>query len=201
MSAVGDPAGLARLRDRVLAYAPVPPAQLDAFLGEVRVRSYEPGSFFTLPGDTHDRVGFVLEGLFRVYYTGEDGGVRIRNFCHEGKPLGSYATILAGLPAHVAIEALEPSRVAEFPYAALARRFEEHAAWERVGRLLAEEHYVARERREFEFLTLGAAERYEAFRQAFPGLDARLKRRDVASYVGVEPETFSRLLSRAKKPR
>lgn len=186
-------------RARILALAPVPEDLLTSFLADARVRGYEPGAFFTRPGDTHDRVGFVLEGLFRVYYTGEDGSVRIRNFCHEGRPLGSYATILAGLPAHVSIEALEASRVLEFGYSALERRFNEHPSWERLGRRLAEEHYVSRERREHQLLALDARGRYEAFRAEFPGLDARVKRRDVASYIGIEPETFSRLLGSKKR--
>jgi CRP-like cAMP-binding protein len=176
----------------------VPEAEITDFAPVITVQRYEPGELFTRVGDTHDRVGFVLSGVFRVYYVAPDGEMFIRNFCHEGKPVGSYATILTGKPAHVSIEALEPASVAQFSYAELARRYDRHPVWERIGRRIAEEHYIARERREYHLLAFDAATRYEHFRRDFPGLDQRITQVNIASYIGVTPETLSRL--RKKRP-
>lgn len=184
------------LRAYLAQLAPMPEAELADFAAAFTAKPYGRGEFFTRVGDTHDRVGFVARGLFRVYYAGADGEYHIRNFCFEGKPLGSYATILAGRPAHVSIEALEDSVVLQFPYSALAGRYSRGPSWERLGRRVAEEHYISRERREYSLLAFDAAGRIARFQEDFPGLEARLTRADIASYVGVRPETLSRVLGK-----
>ena len=188
---------LQAVRSYLESLSPVPAAELEPFLAALVVKEYAPGEFFTRIGDTHDRVGFVVRGVFRVYYLGPEGELHVRNFCKEGMPLGSYATILTGQPAHVSIEALETSVVAQFPYRELSTRFARHPTWERLGRRVAEEHYIARERREYTLLALDAQARYERFREDFPGLESRVTQTNIASYVGVKPETLSRLKKNA----
>ena len=161
--------------------------------------SYPRGDFFTRVGDTHDRLGFVIEGLFRVYYTGTDGTHYIRNFCHEGRPIGSYATILSDRPAHVDIEALEDSTVLEISYAIIHAELDRSRAWERIARRIAEQHYISRERREEVLLTLDASGRFAEFEEELGHIAHRLTQADIASYIGVRPETLSRLMKRFRR--
>jgi CRP-like cAMP-binding protein len=178
--------------------APIPREELSRFAAQhLTLVSYRRKAFFTQPGDPSARLGVVVEGLFRVYYVGLDGSAHVRNFCERGTPVGAYGSILSGKPANVAIEALEDSKVLELPYAALVRQYETGSVWERLGRRIAEEHYISRERREHALLTMDAAGRYARFREEFPTLSARLKRSDIASYIRVRPETLSRLSSMA----
>jgi len=111
-------------------------------------------------------------------------------------PLGSYATILTGRPTHVNIEAIEDSVVLQFSYSELSKRYERHIGWERLGRKIAERHYISRERREHDFLACNAAQRYETFLEEFPGLEARISQTNIASYLGITPETLSRILKK-----
>src|SRR5882757_2561727 len=98
--------------------------QLDAFLGRwcefpadelARARRvFRPvtvpkGGFLTQAGDRQDRVGFIGKGLFRLYYTGVDGLERTHGFRVEGQLVCAYGAALRGEPAHVSIQALEPS--------------------------------------------------------------------------------------------
>ncbi|MBK7860670.1 MAG: Crp/Fnr family transcriptional regulator [Archangiaceae bacterium] len=188
------PAAQAQLRTWLQSLSLVPDAEFARFASKhITAAQYEKGSFFTRSGDATDRVGYVVRGLFRVYYTGPDGSFHVRNFCPEGSPLGSYVTVLAEQPAHVDIEALEDSLVLQFPYRALAAELQTSAAWERLGRRIAEQHYVSRERREWTLLTQNAAGRLRQFERDFGGLAHRLSQTDIASYIGVRRETLSRL--------
>src|SRR6185503_7847749 len=92
---------------------------------------YPRGSFFTRTDQRDAPIGFVIRGLFRVYYSGADGTYHVRNFIAEGRPLGSYATAISNEPAHVDIEALEDSRVLQFSFEALRAQFARSQAWER----------------------------------------------------------------------
>ncbi len=188
-----------RIFDSLRSLAPLSEHEFSELVPLLKDQSYEKGEKFCKPGEMSDRVGFVLTGLFRVYYLGQEGEVHVRNFCAEDRLLGSFATILAAEPAHVCIEALEASRVATLSYRSFERLFEKGAVWERVGRKIAESHYVSRERREFQLLTMDAAERYQAFLRDFPGLEERITQINVAAYLGVSPVTLSRL--KAKRIR
>ena len=176
----------------------LPPNEIAEFAAGLRESQYSKGEMFTRIGEGSDRIGFVKSGLFKVYYSTPDGRAVIRNFCYEGKPIGSYGTILTGKPAHVNIEAIEDSTVLKTTYAHFEEFFTKSAAWEKLGRKVAEAHYISRERREFQLLSLNANDRYTAFRKDFPGLEARVTQVDIASYIGVDPATLSRLRSKVK---
>jgi CRP-like cAMP-binding protein len=192
-------ADLSVLREYLSHYSELPEPELLEFAAHVSRQHYQRGEFFTRIGDTHDRVGFVVHGLFRVYYIGPEGEYHIRNFCQEGRPLGSYATLLTGQAAHVNIEALEDSWVLQFSFTRLEAWFARSAAWERLGRRIAEQHYISRERREYSLLAFDARGRVDRFHEDFPGLEPRLTRTDIASYIGVRPETLSRLLGKKRR--
>jgi CRP-like cAMP-binding protein len=62
-----------------------------------------------------------------------------------------------------------------------------------LARRNAEALYVRKAQREHEMLALPAAERYARWRREQPELDARVSRRQLASYLGITPEHLSRL--------
>ncbi len=174
--------------------SPVPAAELARFIeSETILAQYPIGTYFTRPSDASARLGFVVKGLFRVFYVGPDGSEHVRNFCRKGTFIGAYGAILSGQVANVAIQSLEAAEVLELSYPALARQFETGAEWERLGRRIAEEHYISRERREHALLTLDAFGRLQRFQQEFADIAPFLKRSDIASYIDVRPETLSRL--------
>ncbi|NRA65962.1 MAG: Crp/Fnr family transcriptional regulator [Pseudobacteriovorax sp.] len=173
--------------------SPLSSGEFASFSSGLRLSRFKKHETFTTVGDIHDRVGFVAEGVFKVYYSTSEGRSIIRNFCIEGSPIGSFATILTKQPAHVTIEALEDSIIFETSFEHLASYFERGIAWQKLGRRIAELHYISREKREFQLLSLDASERYEAFKIDFPGLEDRVNQSDIASFLGVDPATLSRI--------
>lgn len=177
----------------------VPYEEFNAFEKFVFVQDFQKGQCFARIGDKTRNVGFVLRGGFSVFYATQDGKYVIRNFCIENMALGSYATILSGHPTHVNIEAFEESSVAAIDYEDFSRFYDRHPSWERLGRKIAEQHYVSRERREYQFLALDAEARYHLFLKEFPGLENRITQASVAAYIGITPVSLSRIIHRSKK--
>lgn len=64
---------------------------------------------------------------------------------------------------------------------------------ERFGRLILEELILGRAVREVEQLSLSAEERYDRLVQRSPKLLQLVPQKDIASYLRMTPETFSRL--------
>ena len=154
--------------------SPIPDEELELFANSVLVHEFVKGQTFAKVGDKTGYVGYVLSGGFQVAYISDHGDLKIRNFCQAGSVIGSYATIIAGQPVHVEIKAFEPARAAVVDFAVMQDAFTRHATWERLGRRVAEQHYIRREVREYQFLTKTAEERYKLFTREFPGLSERI---------------------------
>ncbi len=73
-----------------------------------------------------------------------------------------------------------------------------HIEWQKLGRKLAERLYLRKEDRELAFLLHSADERYDALRALFAPEMKHLPQHLLASYLGVTPESLSRLKKRRK---
>lgn len=177
-------------------FSPIPAAELEHFASQVTVHTFTKGQTFANIGDRTGYVGYVFTGGFQVAYITDQGDLKIRNFCQAGSVIGSYATIIAKQPVHVEIKAFEGSSAAVIDFSVMQDAFDRHATWERFGRKIAEQHYLSREVREYQFMTKTAEERYKLFTREFPGLSERITQATIASYIGVTPVALSRILNR-----
>lgn len=68
--------------------------------------------------------------------------------------------------------------------------------WQKLGRQLAEFLYLRKEDREIAFLTQTAEQRYAALADEFPAQIGTVPQHHLASYLGLTPESLSRLKAR-----
>lgn len=106
---------------------------------------------------------------------------------------GSFYSSLTRTPCRFGIQALEKTRVIKARFADFTRLFDTDIRWERLGRVLAEQHFILKEQREAALLLDDAETRYRQFLEDYPGLDKRIAQYHIASYIGVTPVTLSRV--------
>jgi CRP-like cAMP-binding protein len=104
-------------------------------------------------------------------------------------------------PSNLTVEALEPSRLIVLPFRQLEAFFNRDAAWQLLGRKLAEFSYLLRERHAYQLLALPGAERYRAFCRDHPNLVGRVPQKFVAGYLGLQPTSLNRLIAKERKQR
>jgi len=102
------------------------------------------------------------------------------------------------IPCRSHIQAMEDSELLIGDYDRMKKLYARNAGWQELGRRIAENFYVGKERREYELLQLSASERYLMFDQEYPGLARRIPQYYVASYLGITPVALSRIVSRLK---
>ena len=159
------------------------------------VETFDRGAVFLRAGTPERRMGFVVSGLFRFYYLDSDAKERIKSFAREGEFVVSYASLLTGQPSAYSIEALERSVVASIDRHSYFEGIEREPYWAAIARTYVERLFVEKVRREASFLMEDAATRYERFVAEEPELSARLRLKDVASYLGMSDVTLSRFRS------
>jgi CRP-like cAMP-binding protein len=68
--------------------------------------------------------------------------------------------------------------------------------WTRFLLKFVEKGFIIKEKRERDLLLLDAETRYNNFLKEFPGISQRITQNIIASYLGIKPETLSRIRHR-----
>jgi CRP-like cAMP-binding protein len=162
----------------------------------LRVVTIKKHGLFAQEGLVANEVAFVLEGMFRQFYT-KDGEERTTYFFFENHFLSAYISCVTGKPSQITIEALSDSTYISFPYAVLHNLFDQRMAWQKFGRLMAEYLTVGLEERMAGLLLLSPEERYLALLESNKKkILERVPQHYIANYLGITPVSMSRIRNR-----
>jgi len=153
------------------------------------------GEHFLLAGDVCREAAFIESGVFRFYINTDERDATYY-FAAETEFICDYPSFLPQLPSDKNIQALEPSEIRVISFDNLKRLYEKMSFGERFGRLIAEEIFVDSIQQLASFYQDKPAIRYENFVRRFPQLVQRLPQYYIASYVGIEPQSLSRIRRR-----
>jgi len=136
---------------------------------------------------------FVESGLLQSFSLDEKGGEHILQFAPENWIASDRASQYFNQPSDFYIKAIEPSVVVfihpEFMEKATAMNSEFAVFLEKS---LQRNIYV-QQKRIHSLLAMTAKERYLSFMETYPGLLLRVPQWMIASYLGITPESLSRV--------
>lgn len=150
------------------------------------------GHTLVKPGAICRHLYFIERGLTRTFYL-KDGKDVTDWISPDGTFAVSIVSFLTGAPDIRGIETVEQSVVWAISRDALEGLYTQHPAIERFGRMLMSEGIVQMQRRFDDVHFSTAAERYRNLMETAPGILQRVPLGMVASYLGMAPETLSRI--------
>jgi len=171
----------------------LPENRIDEFLSIGKSKSIVAFDHFLMAGEVPHKVAFIRTGLFRYVYINEKGDEFTKGIIVEKNFLTSYSAMISGKPSYFSIEALEDSQIFEIYWADFNQLLMNDIFWVSFLLRLVEKAYMIKEKRERDLLLLDAKTRYKNFLIEFPGMDQRIKQSIIASYLGIKPETLSRV--------
>lgn len=178
--------------------ADIPKEERRRILKRKKVITLEKGEYFLMAGDVPQYIGFVISGLLRLFYI-DSGGMEInKHFCVENTLAISYSAFLQREESKFYIQALEDTKLLAIDYETYVDLLDSHICWQIVARKLAQMLFILKEKRESEFLLSDARQRYLQFLEDYPNLESRLSQYHIASYLGITPESLSRIRSGLK---
>ncbi len=158
----------------------------------LKIRKIAAKDYFLTEGKVCHEIGFISKGCFRTYYLSEEKEINTR-FVFENDFVTDYDSFLQSRPGKYFIQALENSEIVTFNLAALQNAYDQSHNWERFGRLIAEQSYKQTTQRVESFLFLDGEGRYLQLLRDQPHLFDRIPLYHIASYIGLERESLSRL--------
>ena len=138
-------------------------------------------------------LAFVNSGCLREYTVDHKGDEHIIQFAIEDWWISDLNSFLSGHPTTHNIDALQDSDVLLLDKTARENLIESGPTFERFFRLLLEANYVAMHKRINDALSASAEERYLAFMKTYPNLFEQVQQGQIASYLGITPQSLSRI--------
>jgi CRP-like cAMP-binding protein len=143
-------------------------------------------------GQVCKELGFINNGAFRMYYL-SDGKEINTHFSFENEFVVNYDSFLQEAPSRYFIQALEDAEIVTFNLPTLQSAYNQSQNWERFGRIMAEYSYKLTTKRVEGFMFMDAEQRYLQMIEEAPHFLERVPLYHLASYLGVERESLSRL--------
>jgi CRP-like cAMP-binding protein len=162
--------------------------------------SLKSGDYFLETGKICRYVGFIEKGLLR-YFINDDGSEKTIYFSKENEFVCNYQSLIPRKASDTSIQALEDSVLHVISYENLQEMYSNIKGGERFGRLAIEQVFISGMVQMKSLYKDPPALRYQQFLDFYPELVQRIPQYYIASYVGIEPQSLSRIRKRlvAKK--
>lgn len=171
----------------------LPPDQLKDLMAIGQLKNLSSGEYFIREGETPQKLAFVLSGLFRYIYINDKGLEFTKSLIQERDFISSYSAMITQSGSHFFIEALEDAVIFVIPYSKWQILLTQDPFWTGFLLKFIEKGFITKEKRERDLLLLPAETRYQNFLKEYPGMEGRIKQTIIASYLGIQPESLSRI--------
>ncbi len=158
-----------------------------------KVKKLRKKQYFLQEGDIAFHTAYIAKGCLKTFTVDSEGSEHIYQIAIEGWWTADIYSFLTGEPAIYNIEAVEDSELLITDKVGRERIFERVPKFERFMRILIEKNVVANQHRLNSMMMLSAEERYLSFIKKYPQIVQRVPQHMIASYLGIKPETLSRI--------
>lgn len=169
------------------------------FLSKTETKNYKAKTILLNAGEICKHSYFVNSGLLRSFTINDHIVEHVLSFACEGWWISDMYSLLSQKQGNLFIEVLEDAEVVILSKENQEKLYLEIPKLERFFRILTENSLVANQERLINNLSLSAEERYEKFCKKYPTLVLKIPQKQIASYIGVTPEFFSKMKSRLLK--
>lgn len=188
---------LLMLKQFILAVHPLPEALLEEFLPCWEPYAASRKQLLTRPGDTEQYLYFVLEGVQRAVVFHDEREYTLV-FSYAPSFSGIIDSLLNRTPSRYALETLTAGRFLRLHHEVLQRFAEGYPELEHWLRLSLSRVLEGTLERQAELLAFSAEEKFLALLRRSPHLLQLVPHKYLASYIGVDPTNFSRMLGNVR---
>jgi CRP-like cAMP-binding protein len=187
---------MALILDTIEQHVKLSAQEQELFLSKIETHHYKAKTILLNSGAICKHSYFVNSGILRSFNINDNIVEHVLNFACEGWWIGDMYSLLSQKPGNLFIEVLEDAEVVLLSKENQELLYREIPKLERFFRILTENSLVANQERLMDNLSLTAEERFEKFCKKYPTLIQKVAQKQIASYLGVTPEFFSKMKSR-----
>lgn len=183
------------LMSRLKKYASLNKDEATYLAKHLVIKQYTKGDLIFLEGSIARSIYFVLEGCVRLFYN-VDGVEKTAFFYTEGDFICAGESYNLGIPAIENYQAIEDSVVVHFDKNFNEKLMETFPIFQTIALIATENELIACQKMLASFITQKPTQRYLKLLETNGALFLRVPQQYIASYLGVSPETLSRIKKR-----
>lgn len=165
----------------------------------LQTRHTKKHAFLLQEGEVCRNVYFLISGFFRMFYVDYDGNEINYRFADKNNFLVDFQSFLTQKPSHFYWQAMQDAELFALSYQDIHNLYASSPAWNNFGRLIAERVYLQLNERVEMLLFMTPEERYKYLLDTKPELFMQVSQFHLSSYLGIKPESLSRLRKRLLK--
>ena len=174
---------------------PLSPQSMEELLSIAKISQLKKYQILLREGEICDHWGYITKGLLRSYYR-KDNREITEYFSTEGDRFVSIESYYRRVPSQIIIEALEPTEICAFQYDEYEILCQNNPEIGHFTRKIMENSLIWFQRRLDSLQFESAYKKYQHLSKTIPRLTLRASSVHIASYLGITPETLSRVRTR-----
>ncbi|MEI9921068.1 MAG: Crp/Fnr family transcriptional regulator [Bacteroidota bacterium] len=183
----------------VTSIMPMTDADLEIMFSILGRRQVKKKEFLLRKGEVCRNVYFVLNGFLRIYYLDQLNQEINYKFVDQGNFIVDFQSFLTHIPSRYYIQAMKDSTVFVLSHKDIHANYAASHTWSNFGRLIAEGVFLEMNERIEMMLFMTPEQRYEHLVKTKPSLIAQVPQRHLSTFLGIKPESLSRLKKRLQK--
>lgn len=178
----------------ILSLANMPDDEIDFFVDNLQTVDLKRDDFFLSPGDPANKIAFVSSGVFKSYRINKEGNEFVDAFLKTGDLIGDDSSLEKENASTCYIQALTDAKVFVSSENISETLHARNPLWYSVGLKIIKKINFHYKRRVEQLTMLKTVDRYHSFCQTHEAIINVIAQKDIASYLGVTPESLSRIL-------
>lgn len=180
-------------KERLCDISPISEDTWSSLKEMAEVRHMDKNTLLIGAGSIVNKEVFVVHGLLRCYVLTTEGKEYTTAFYREGTFVAPYFSRSVHGSSTVSIEVLETSELLLFPEQDFTKLRHANKDLERLAGVVVQQELQHKSTKELKLATGNLRELYAYFQYAYKGMERRVQQKHIASYLGVDPVSLSRI--------
>jgi CRP/FNR family transcriptional regulator, anaerobic regulatory protein len=181
-----------KIRNHITHFIDINGEEMDDIIKAFNVVKYPAKTYIIKKGQVCHFIGFINVGCVE-YFTKTNKKEQVISFPRENTWIGDLGSLLSGQSTNIYIKALEDTELLILDKARFSSLIENHSSFLLYYLKAIHELYMTSNEQHALLLSHSAEERYDSLLRNNPDLISRISDKYLASYLGVQPPSLSRI--------
>jgi len=164
----------------------------ESFAKVLKQHSYGKNEIIKEANRKEKSLSIITKGSAGIFLWKENYAICV-DLCYENDFFGDYMSFLTQQPTSLYTLAIEPVELLSISFSDLNALYKSSEIGLKIGRIASESLFIDKQAQQIDLLTLTAEERYLKLLKRQPHIVQRTPQKHIASYLGITPESFSRI--------
>lgn len=174
----------------------MPQRKVEELLKVCTIETHAKNEMVVTKGKTFNRLGYIIHGAARIYYSNERGEEVSYLLQVNGDVIGDYAGFITGAASEVKIEILLPTEVLYLEKNQLDTLIQKDIFWLFFAKQLSDMAFLSAKQRLDELFFYTPEQRYLNLIKKSPEILNKIPQKYISSYLGITPPSLSRIRKR-----